>query len=144
MIERIDDVPPGVIGLRASGRLTKDEYESVLEPALKEAIDSYEARVLFVLPDFDGLEPKAWLEDVKTGLGVELKNRAAAAAGRRNEQEKLMDRASGAAGGSIIGSVVYGPDHGKAVWEQRLYEDQIARKNCDPPPALPPPAQPAQ
>jgi hypothetical protein len=77
MIERIDDVPPGVIGLRASGRLTKDEYESVLEPALKEAIDSYEARVLFVLPDFDGLEPKAWLEDVKTGLGVELKNRAA-------------------------------------------------------------------
>ena len=77
MIERIDDVPAGVIGLRASGKVTKDEYESVLEPALKEAIDSGEARVLFVLPDFDGLEPEAWLEDVKTGLGVELKNRSA-------------------------------------------------------------------
>jgi Protein of unknown function (DUF3478). len=76
MIERMDDLPAGVIGIRASGKLTKDEYESVLEPALKEAIDSGEARVLFVLPDFDRLEPEAWLEDVKTGLGVELKNRS--------------------------------------------------------------------
>jgi SpoIIAA-like len=77
MIERMDDVSAGVIGIRASGKLTKDDYESVLEPALKEAIDSGEARVLFVLPDFEGLEPEAWLEDVKTGLGVELKNRSA-------------------------------------------------------------------
>jgi hypothetical protein len=77
MIERIDDVPAGVIGLRASGKLTKDDYQSVMEPALKEAIDSGEARVLFVLPDFDGLEPKAWLEDVKTGLGVEIAHRSA-------------------------------------------------------------------
>ena len=77
MIERIDDAPAGVIGIRASGKLTKDDYESVLEPALKEAMDSGEARVLFVLPDFDGLEPQAFFEDVKTGLGVELKNRAA-------------------------------------------------------------------
>jgi SpoIIAA-like len=77
MIERIDDVPAGVIGLRASGKLTKDDYVNVMEPALKEAVEAGEARVLFVLPDFDGLEPEAWLEDVKTGLGVELKNRSA-------------------------------------------------------------------
>jgi hypothetical protein len=77
MIERIDDLPAGVIGLRASGKLTRDDYRDVLEPALKEAIDSGEARVLFVLPDFDGLESKAWIDDVKTGLGVELKNRSA-------------------------------------------------------------------
>jgi SpoIIAA-like len=77
MIERIEDVPAGVIGLRASGKLTKDDYETVLEPAVKEAVDSGEARVLFVLPDFDGLEPQALLEDVKTGLAVELQNRSA-------------------------------------------------------------------
>jgi hypothetical protein len=77
MIERIDDAPPGVIGLRASGKLTRDDYRDVLEPALNEAIDSGEARVLFVLPDFDGLEPGAWIEDVKTGLAVEFKNRSA-------------------------------------------------------------------
>ena len=45
MIERIDDVPAGVIGIRASGKLTKDDYESVLEPALKEAVDSGEPGV---------------------------------------------------------------------------------------------------
>jgi hypothetical protein len=77
MIERIDDVPEGVIGLRASGKLTKEDYTDVLEPALKEATASGEARALFVLPDFDGLEPGAWIEDVKTGLAVEVKNRDA-------------------------------------------------------------------
>ena len=77
MIERMEDVPAGVIGIRASGKLTKDDYVNGLEPALKEATESGEARVLFVLPDFDGLEPKAWIEDVKTGLGVELRNRSA-------------------------------------------------------------------
>ena len=77
MIERIDDVPAGVTGIQASGKLTKDDYESVLEPALKEAVATGEARVLFVLPDFDGLEPQALLEDLKTGLAVELKDRSA-------------------------------------------------------------------
>ena len=77
MVERIDDVPAGVIGLQASGKLTKDDYESVLEPALKEAVEGGEARVLFVLPDHEGLEPAALFEDLKTGVSVELKNRAA-------------------------------------------------------------------
>jgi SpoIIAA-like len=77
MIERMDDLPTGVVGIRASGKLTREDYKTVLEPALKEAADSGEARVLFVLPDFDGLEAKAWFEDIKTGLAVELRQRAA-------------------------------------------------------------------
>jgi hypothetical protein len=76
MVERMEDVPAGVIGIRASGKLTKDDYVNVMEPALKEAAATGEARVLFVLPDFDGLEPKAMLEDIKTGLAVELKDRS--------------------------------------------------------------------
>jgi len=75
MVERIEDVPPGVIGLRGSGKLTRQDYTQVLEPALKEAMDSGQARVLFVLTDFDGLEAGAVPEDIKTGLGVELANR---------------------------------------------------------------------
>ena len=77
MIERMDEVPTGVIGISASGKLTKADYVNGLEPALKEATESGEARVLFVLPDFDGLEPGAWIEDVKTGLKVEIENRSA-------------------------------------------------------------------
>jgi len=75
MVERMGDMPDGVIGLRGSGKLTKADYTDVLEPALKEAMDSGEARVVFVLTDFDGLELGATFEDIKTGLGVELGNR---------------------------------------------------------------------
>jgi hypothetical protein len=75
MVERMDDMPAGVIGLRGSGKLTKEDYTDVLEPALKEAMDSGEARVVFLLTDFDGLALGASFEDIKTGLGVELANR---------------------------------------------------------------------
>jgi hypothetical protein len=75
MVERMDDVHAGVIGLRASGKLTREDYTEVLEPALKEAMDSGEARVVFVLTDFDGLDLDATFEDIKTGLGVEFARR---------------------------------------------------------------------
>ena len=74
MVERMSDMPAGVIGLRGSGKLTKEDYTEILEPALKEAMDSGEARVVFLLTDFEGLEPSAAWEDLKTGLGVELAN----------------------------------------------------------------------
>jgi SpoIIAA-like len=70
MIEPIEDMPAGTVGLRASGKLTRDDYREVLEPALKEAIDSGELRLLFLLTGFEGLEAAAWPEDVKTGLGA--------------------------------------------------------------------------
>ena len=76
MIERLDDVPDGVVGLEGSGELTKDDYLNVLEPALQEATAGGEARVLFVLPNFDGLEAGAWIEDVKTGFRAEFKDRS--------------------------------------------------------------------
>ena len=75
MVERIEDMPDGVVGLRASRKLTKDDYTGVLEPALNEAMDSGEARVVFVLTDFEGLELGAMPEDVRTGLGVEFAHR---------------------------------------------------------------------
>lgn len=67
MIERIDDAPAGVTALRASGKLTKDDYTQVLEPALDAAIAAGDLRLLFELDDFDGLESGAWAEDAKTG-----------------------------------------------------------------------------
>ena len=77
MIARLDGMPDGVVGLRASGKLTKQDYTDVLEPGLKEATDSGEARVVFLLEGFDGLEPSALLEDLKTGLRTEFSNRGA-------------------------------------------------------------------
>lgn len=70
MIERIEEMPPGVLGLRASGKLSREDYREILEPALREAVEGGGIRLVFVLTDFDGLEHGAWIEDMKTGLNA--------------------------------------------------------------------------
>lgn len=77
MIERIQDMPQGTIGLRASGKLSKADYRDALEPVLREAVESGELRLVFVLTDFHGLEPGAWIEDVKTGLKTWVRDHSA-------------------------------------------------------------------
>ena len=77
MIERIEEMPAGTVGLRASGKLSKEEYRDVLEPALGRAVESGELRLVFVLTDFEGLEPGAWVEDIKTGLKVWVRDHSA-------------------------------------------------------------------
>jgi hypothetical protein len=77
MIERIDDMPPGTIGFRANGKLTREDYRNVLEPVLREAAESGEIRMLFTLTDFEGLEPTAWSDDIKTGLGLGIGHHSA-------------------------------------------------------------------
>ncbi len=70
-------MPAGTIGFRASGRLTPADYEDVLYPGLREAVESGEVRMLFVLSDFEELEPKAWLDDIKTGFELGFLKHAA-------------------------------------------------------------------
>ncbi len=77
MIEPIEAMPSGTIGLQASGKLGVDDYQVVLEPALKEGIESGELRLLFRLTDFDGLQPGAWIEDAKTGFGALVRDHSA-------------------------------------------------------------------
>jgi len=77
MIERIDGMPAGTVGLRASGKLSKDDYTEVLEPALREGVESGKLRLLFVLTDFDGLEAAAIPEDMKTGLKAWVRDHSA-------------------------------------------------------------------
>jgi hypothetical protein len=77
MLERLSDMPAGTMGFRASGKLGKADYTDVLEPALHAGVEAGELRVLLVLSDFDGLEPGAWIEDVKTALEVSVGHRSA-------------------------------------------------------------------
>ena len=39
MIERIEEMPAGTIGFRASGKLRRDDYVGALEPAMREAVE---------------------------------------------------------------------------------------------------------
>jgi hypothetical protein len=77
LIERMADMPAGTIGLRAAGKLTRDDYRDVLEPALRAGIESGELRLVFVLTDFEGLAAAAVPEDVKTGLSAWLGHHSA-------------------------------------------------------------------
>jgi hypothetical protein len=77
MIERMDGMPEGALGLRASGKLTKEDYVEVLEPTLREAVDSGELRLVFVIDDFDGVEPSAMVEDMKTGFRSLIRDHSA-------------------------------------------------------------------
>ena len=77
MVKRIDDMPAGTIGFRASGKLTRDDYREILEPVLHEAADAGEIRMLFTLTAFDGLEAAAWFDDIKTGHGLGIGHHSA-------------------------------------------------------------------
>jgi hypothetical protein len=77
MIGAIGDMPAGTLGLEASGKLSREDYADVLEPALKRGTESGELRLMFVLTDFEGLEPGAWLEDLKTALRAWVRDHSA-------------------------------------------------------------------
>lgn len=52
MIETIDDVPDGVLGFRAVGDVTAEDYEKVLDPALDRALAAHEkVNLVMVLGD---------------------------------------------------------------------------------------------
>ena len=74
MIERIADMPPGTLGFVLSGHVTRADYQRVLEPPLREAIERDERlRLLFqVGPGFDEFEPGAVFEDLRIewSLGI--------------------------------------------------------------------------
>ena len=71
MFERIDGMPDGVVGVRGTGRVTGDDYRTVLAPALEGATaDGRKARLYLELGEgFEGYEPSAMMADAQVGLG---------------------------------------------------------------------------
>lgn len=70
MIELITDLPDRVLGVKASGDVTADDYRDVLVPALEEKLQAHKkARLLYVLGDsFSGYTGGAAWEDAKVGM----------------------------------------------------------------------------
>ena len=73
MLERITDLPEGIVGIRASGKVTGDDYKSVLIPAVEAALEGgHRVRLLYLLGDDVegmGLTAGAAWQDTKVGLG---------------------------------------------------------------------------
>jgi hypothetical protein len=77
MIERIEDMPAGTIGFHASGGITADDYRGVLEPALREAAESGEIRMLYLIDSEFSMDAGAMAQDAKTGLGLGIGHHSA-------------------------------------------------------------------
>ena len=77
MVVLFDDMPPGTLGFRLSGKLDRDEYFQILNPVL-EKLQRGE-KVSFLVEagrDFHGLDLAALWEDVKAAGSVGLKYRS--------------------------------------------------------------------
>ena len=71
MLERLSDLPAPILGFKASGKITADDYKNVLEPVVESALKDHEKlRMLYVLgDDVTGLSAGAGWQDAKVGLG---------------------------------------------------------------------------
>jgi hypothetical protein len=71
MLTLIEDLPEGVVGVEASGKVTSEEYEQVLVPAVEAArSDGGRVRLLNLLGHgFSDYTAGAAWEDAKLGLG---------------------------------------------------------------------------
>jgi hypothetical protein len=70
MLQRIDGLPEGVLGLEAAGEVTADDYRRILVPAIEDLLARFpKVRLLYVLgKDFEGFSGGAAWEDAKLGM----------------------------------------------------------------------------
>jgi SpoIIAA-like len=73
MLGVIADLPPGVVGVEAQGKVTAEDYQHVLVPAVEAAREQTadgRVSILYVLgSDFPDYSAGAAWEDTKLGLG---------------------------------------------------------------------------
>jgi SpoIIAA-like len=78
MIEQIADMPPGTVGFHASGDIRASDYEQVLRPRLKQALEAGAGlRTLYVVEDLDEVDPSALWADARLGYDAGIKHRDA-------------------------------------------------------------------
>ena len=73
MIERLTDMPAGTLGFRAAGDIEREDYDEVLVPELRRALEAGAGlRTLYLVEEIDEMEPSALWADSKLGfdLGV--------------------------------------------------------------------------
>jgi hypothetical protein len=70
MLDRISDLPDDILGFVARGKLTSDDYTTVLIPAVDRALETHDKiRLLYVLgEEFDGVTVGAMWDDTRVGF----------------------------------------------------------------------------
>lgn len=70
MIEALSGFPRTVVAFVCKGHVTKRDYETVLIPAVEDALKQHSKVRLYyrIDPDFSGIEPGAIWDDFKVGM----------------------------------------------------------------------------
>jgi hypothetical protein len=75
MVERLQDMPPGTLGFRATGQITREDYADVLVPELHKALaEGGRLRTLYVIEDLEEIEPSALWADSKLGFDLAVRH----------------------------------------------------------------------
>jgi hypothetical protein len=70
VIRQISNMPIGTIGFEATGKVSQEDYEAVLVPAVQAAMEAGRVRILYVLgDDFESYAPGAMWADTKLWAG---------------------------------------------------------------------------
>ena len=78
MIERLTDMPPGTIGFRAAGEIEREDYDEVLVPELRRALEAGGGlRTLYLIEDLDEIEPGALWADTRLGFDLGVRHHEA-------------------------------------------------------------------
>ena len=72
MLETVPGAADGVLAYEAVGKITPEDYEKVLEPAITEVLATHDGiRVVVVLGDrWEGMQAGAVWDDLRMGLGT--------------------------------------------------------------------------
>jgi hypothetical protein len=69
MLEAIADLPEGVIGFEATGKIDADDYTEALMPAVRRLWQAgKDVRIVLVFERWDGMTSGATWEDLKVGV----------------------------------------------------------------------------
>ena len=78
VIERLTDMPSGTIGFRTAGEIEREDYDEVLVPALRRALEAGGGlRTPYVIEDLDEIEPGALWADARLGFDVGVRHHEA-------------------------------------------------------------------
>ena len=70
MLKAIPDLPEGVIGFEAVGKIEASDYGDVLMPAVRALVEQdRDVRIVLVFAEWDGMSARATWEDLKLGVG---------------------------------------------------------------------------
>ncbi|MGA7326656.1 MAG: STAS/SEC14 domain-containing protein [Rhodomicrobium sp.] len=69
MLRLIEDLPPGVLGVEATGKVTHEDYKTILIPRAEAMIAKGPIKMLYVAgQDFEGYELEALWDDSAFGV----------------------------------------------------------------------------